>query len=286
MLERELANVRSSRSGKLEDRRDDAGRAAAGAGGRAGRRASSRSSELTAPQQQLGRGAASQRASSSPPPRVLLGQIQEKQLASQQQVQRQTAAKAELAAADRADRQVAPRPSPPAAAASSASSEAASDAEAQLVEQQETLADADRRRWRARSARPATSVKRSPSSVEALRGEHARDRAGAARARAASTASCACASKRSSSARWTSCSSTCPHRYAEPHEDDGPATSPADMDWDAVAEEIKELREKIQRLGNVNLDAIGEQDELEQRSSSSPTQVTDLTDSQAAARSS
>ena len=43
------------------------------------------------------------------------------------------------------------------------------------------------------------------------------------------------------------------------------ATSPADMDWDAVAEEIKELREKIHRLGNVNLDAIGEQDELEQR---------------------
>ena len=43
------------------------------------------------------------------------------------------------------------------------------------------------------------------------------------------------------------------------------------MDWDAVAEEIKELREKIQRLGNVNLDAIGEQDELETaRSSSSP----------------
>ena len=40
---------------------------------------------------------------------------------------------------------------------------------------------------------------------------------------------------------------------------------PGDMDWDAVAEEIKELREKIQRLGNVNLDAIGEQDELEQR---------------------
>ena len=33
----------------------------------------------------------------------------------------------------------------------------------------------------------------------------------------------------------------------------------------AVAAEIKELKEKIQRLGNVNLDAIGEMDELEQR---------------------
>jgi chromosome segregation protein len=48
---------------------------------------------------------------------------------------------------------------------------------------------------------------------------------------------------------------------------------PAEMDWDAVAEEIKELREKIQRLGNVNLDAIGEQEELEQRQQFLATQV-------------
>jgi chromosome segregation protein len=39
------------------------------------------------------------------------------------------------------------------------------------------------------------------------------------------------------------------------------------------------LRERIQRLGNVNLDAIGEQDELEQREQFLATQVTDLTDS-------
>jgi len=51
------------------------------------------------------------------------------------------------------------------------------------------------------------------------------------------------------------------------------------MDWDAVAAEIKELREKIHRLGNVNLDAIGELDELEQRSNFLTTQVTDLTSS-------
>jgi hypothetical protein len=38
--------------------------------------------------------------------RVQLGQVQEKQLASQQQVQRQTAAKAELSAADRSDHQI------------------------------------------------------------------------------------------------------------------------------------------------------------------------------------
>jgi chromosome segregation protein len=39
------------------------------------------------------------------------------------------------------------------------------------------------------------------------------------------------------------------------------------------------LRERIQRLGNVNLDAIGEQDELEKREQFLLTQVTDLTDS-------
>jgi chromosome segregation protein len=51
------------------------------------------------------------------------------------------------------------------------------------------------------------------------------------------------------------------------------------MDWDAVAAEIKELRDKIHRLGNVNLDAIGELDELEQRSTFLANQVTDLTTS-------
>lgn len=36
-------------------------------------------------------------------------------------------------------------------------------------------------------------------------------------------------------------------------------------DWAAVEEEINELRGKIERLGNVNLDAIAEQEQLEQR---------------------
>lgn len=52
-----------------------------------------------------------------------------------------------------------------------------------------------------------------------------------------------------------------------------------DIDWDAIAAEIKELKEKIQRLGNVNLDAIAEMDELEQRSTFLSQQVTDLTES-------
>lgn len=63
-----------------------------------------------------------------------------------------------------------------------------------------------------------------------------------------------------------------PAKYADGYES-------AEMDWDAVAEEIKELREKIHRLGNVNLDSLGEQDELEQRQQFLSSQVTDLTTS-------
>jgi chromosome segregation protein len=39
-----------------------------------------------------------------------------------------------------------------------------------------------------------------------------------------------------------------------------------DQDWAAVEAEIEDLKAKIQRLGNVNLDAISEQEELETRS--------------------
>ena len=68
-----------------------------------------------------------------------------------------------------------------------------------------------------------------------------------------------------------------PARWAELEQQGG--YQPAEMDWDAVAEEIRVLKEKIQRLGNVNLDAIGEQDELEQRQTFLTTQVKDLTES-------
>jgi chromosome segregation protein len=70
-----------------------------------------------------------------------------------------------------------------------------------------------------------------------------------------------------------------PAKYAAFTENDGPGYQPADMDWDAVASEIKDLRDKIHRLGNVNLDAIGEQDELEQRSQFLSTQLNDLIES-------
>ncbi|MGA2171619.1 MAG: chromosome segregation protein SMC [Sedimentisphaerales bacterium] len=51
------------------------------------------------------------------------------------------------------------------------------------------------------------------------------------------------------------------------------------VDWEKVREEIAELRGKIERLGNVNLDAIQEQDDLEQRHNFLSTQVEDLNSS-------
>jgi len=52
-----------------------------------------------------------------------------------------------------------------------------------------------------------------------------------------------------------------------------------DVDWEAVRAEITELRDKIERLGNVNLDAIEEQDNLEKRYEFLSTQVQDLNSS-------
>ncbi len=63
-----------------------------------------------------------------------------------------------------------------------------------------------------------------------------------------------------------------PAMYAQGYE-------PTDTDWQAVADEIKQLREKIQRLGNVNVEAIDEQTGLEERSTFLSTQINDLTSS-------
>ena len=51
------------------------------------------------------------------------------------------------------------------------------------------------------------------------------------------------------------------------------------VNWDAIKEEITELRGKIERLGNVNLDAINEQEELDKRNEFLSTQVEDLNNS-------
>ena len=53
----------------------------------------------------------------------------------------------------------------------------------------------------------------------------------------------------------------------------------SDVDWDEIREEINNLRSKIERLGNVNVDAIHEQEDLEQRFEFLADQVEDLTNS-------
>ncbi|MEK6643783.1 MAG: chromosome segregation protein SMC [Planctomycetota bacterium] len=53
-------------------------------------------------------------------------------------------------------------------------------------------------------------------------------------------------------------------------------TPEGEEDWPAVEAEINDLRQKIERLGNVNLDAIDEQTQLEQRQEFLSTQLTDL----------
>jgi len=52
--------------------------------------------------------------------------------------------------------------------------------------------------------------------------------------------------------------------------------TPESVDWAAIEEEIGELRTKIERLGAVNLEAIKEQDELEQRNDFLVKQQKDL----------
>lgn len=54
---------------------------------------------------------------------------------------------------------------------------------------------------------------------------------------------------------------------------------PQEQDWEVVETEIAELRGKMDRLGNVNLDAINELEELEQRHEFLTTQREDLTQS-------
>ncbi|MHC4242798.1 MAG: hypothetical protein ACYSU4_10370 [Planctomycetota bacterium] len=62
---------------------------------------------------------------------------------------------------------------------------------------------------------------------------------------------------------------------AEAYED----YSQEDVDWDKVKEEITELRGKVERLGNVNIDAIDEQETLEKRHDFLSEQVHDLNSS-------
>lgn len=53
---------------------------------------------------------------------------------------------------------------------------------------------------------------------------------------------------------------------------------PADVDWQATANEVSELKAKIARLGNVNLDAVAELETLEAREAFLTAQMTDILD--------
>ena len=204
--------------------------------------------------------------------RIALGQVQEKQLASQQHVQRQTAAKGEL------EQQIA-RIVKSAESVSSRRGgverelQESQRLESQLVEQQQTLAaDLESASTQLEEAREV--VQSLSRNVDSLRGEHGeieqqvhqhQMRENELRIRLESLIQ----------RTQEELQLDLPAKYAE-HEAAG-GYQPADMDWDAVAAEIKELREKIHRLGNVNIDAIGELDELERRSTFLANQVTDLT---------
>jgi chromosome segregation protein len=212
--------------------------------------------------------------------RVLLGQVQEKQLASRQQVERQTAAKGELA-------QQIERISKSAEGVASRRGgverelEQAEAAEAQLVEKQQTLGQQIEQAT-AQLTEAGEIVRTLAADVDRICEDHAEVdqtfhklqlQVGELKVRLETLV------QRTNDELQLDL----PAKYAaysEPLEDGTAAGGyqPADMDWDAVAAEIKELREKIQRLGNVNLDAIGEMDELEQRQQFLATQVKDLTE--------
>jgi chromosome segregation protein len=55
----------------------------------------------------------------------------------------------------------------------------------------------------------------------------------------------------------------------------------SEVNWDKVKEEIADLRGKIERLGNVNVDAIAEQEDLDKRNEFLSSQVEDLNKSKA-----
>ncbi len=206
--------------------------------------------------------------------RVLLGQVQEKQLACQQNVQRQTAAKGELeqqiARIEKSAQGVASR-----RAGVEREQQEAERHEQQLVEQQQILIGKVEESAKLLQ-QVVEEVNGLTSGVESLRNQHSdlerelhslQLKHNELRIRLESLVQ----------RTQEELQLDLPAKYAE-HEASG-GYQPADMDWDAVAAEIKELRDKIQRLGNVNLDAINEQDELEQRSTFLANQVTDLTTS-------
>ncbi|MGF1635283.1 MAG: chromosome segregation protein SMC [Phycisphaerae bacterium] len=77
-------------------------------------------------------------------------------------------------------------------------------------------------------------------------------------------------------ARWSVAAADTAAEAAEPVVSVPPPEEGEAPDWDAIAEEIKDLRGRIQRLGNVNLDAIADQEEFETHQQDMAAQLADL----------
>jgi chromosome segregation protein len=208
--------------------------------------------------------------------RVQLGQVQEKQLASGQQVQRQTAAQAELRQQIeriiRSEEQAAGR-----RGSIEIELEQARAAEQSLVQSQQTLAE--QAQTLAQQLEEAGEVLRElGGQVDKLRGEHDQISQGL-HGLELQHSEVKVRLETLVQRTQEELGLDLPAKYASFKDNGGEGYRPAEMDWDAVAAEIRELREKIQRLGNVNLDAIHEQDELEQRQQFLAAQVADLASS-------
>lgn len=207
--------------------------------------------------------------------RVLLGQIQEKQLAAQQAVGRLTSQQAELA--QQAQR-IAASAENLAGRREGVERELESAREReQILEQQQTELAGVLEELEQKVADVARVVQTLTTNVEQQRETHAeieqeqhqvQMKAGELKVRLEAQVQ----------RTLEELELDLPAAYAQACAAEG-GYVPADIDWDAVAEEIKELREKIHRLGNVNVEAISEQDELEQRATFLQTQLADLAES-------
>jgi chromosome segregation protein len=207
--------------------------------------------------------------------RVLLGQIQEKQLAAQQQVQRLTATRAELS--QQAQR-IAQSAESFTGRRGSVEREmtTAAEKEQMLVEQQKHLA-AIVEDLEHKVADVTNIVRTLTGQVETTREAHAQVEQESHQLQM-KVAELRVRLESSVQRTLDELQLDLPVQYAEAQAAEG-GYIPADMDWEGVAEEIKELREKIHRLGNVNVEAIAEQEELETRSTFLADQLRDLAES-------
>jgi chromosome segregation protein len=204
--------------------------------------------------------------------RVQLGQVQEQQLSCQQQVQRQTVARGELT------QQIARiKQSAESVAGRRGSIEhdlaTAKHAESALSQQKQELT-AHIETLKSQVTEAGDAVRGLTGAVEKLRADHTaieqdlhalQLEAGEVKVRLETLVS----------RTLEELQLNLPEKYSSLEG----VYQPEDQDWAAVAGEIKELRDKITRLGNVNVDAITEMEELTQRQTFLATQLADLVES-------